>query len=132
MRTDKFHTHFRTNSRIEDRTFEFATATIRFVQQFGEDMPDIIAKKIVTLGAEIGHEVAEAHIGNNPKRFHRRMTDARRMSREIAYWLKLAEAADLAPQDVVVRFLEEAEVIHRAVVKACKASKAESDENDSD
>ena len=127
MRTDKFHTTFKPKSHIDERSFEFAAATVRLIKRYGDDMPQIVADKIVGLGTEIGHQVADAHIGNNPKRFQRRMTEARRMSREIAYWLRIAEATELVPQDVVVQFLEEAREIHKTIVKAC----SEADDHDS-
>lgn len=123
-------TRFRSSTDIEQRSFEFAAATVRLVQHYKAEIPEPLSEKVFLLGTAIGELVADAHVGNNTKRFHKRMTDARRRSRDIAYWLKILHAAEIVPQDIVTEFLDEAREIHTAIAKACNAVIPDSDPGD--
>jgi len=125
MRSDRIRAHFHSDTAIEEKTFEFGAAVVRMMQQTEHKIPKVLADKVMLLGTEIGALVSEAHEGNNRRRYLKFMNEARRNSREIAYWFKMLDAVEVLPQDVVIEFLDRAREINRLLTKSCDAIKQE-------
>lgn len=125
MRTDRVKEYFGERSDIDARTFSFAGGVIKLVRDAGPRLPRALGDHAVMMAAEIGELAVEAQIGNNKERFLKKMTTARRLSRQIAYWLKLIDEAEAVPRDRIIALLDQARQINKALTDLCSEAKAE-------
>jgi len=98
---------------------------VQLVREADTDIPHALGTKLITVGTDIGAQVAEAQVGSSKRHFYGKMNDARRLSREIGYWLKVVLAADCVPRDVLAPYLDEAHSLHKTLTNLCVAAKQE-------
>lgn len=125
MRTDRVKEYFGERSDIDARSFAFAGGVIKLVRDGGPRLPRALGDRTVMMAAEIGELAVEAQIGNNKERFVKKMTSARRMSRQIAYWLKLIDEAEAVPRERIVALLDQARQLNKAFTDLCNEAKSE-------
>lgn len=125
MRTDRVKEYFGERSDIDVRTFAFAGGVIKLVRDAGPRLPHAIGDRAVMMAAEIGELAIEAQIGNNKDRFLKKMTAARRLSRQIAYWLKLIDEAEAVPRERIIALLDQARDVNKALTALSTEARTE-------
>lgn len=125
MRTERVKEFFGDKTDIDARSFDFAGDVIKLVRDAGDRLPAVVGDRVMLMAAEIGENAAEALVGNNAERFLKRLTTARRQSRQIAYWLKLVDEAEAVPRDRIIDLLNNARELNKALTKLCEEAKAE-------
>ncbi len=112
---------------LEARSFEFAAAVIRLVQHFPADTPRPLGEQIVAMAAGLGTDIAEAGATHSKRTHLNRLESARRLSREVSYWMRLVVAAELVSPDTMRPFLDEAHALFQALTQLCARLHQEGD-----
>ena len=110
---------------MEERSFQFAVAVVRLGTELSDHAPRKLLDRIVGLGTDLGADVAEAFASHSRRTYLSRLESARRISREMGYWLKLLIGAELAGADTVRPFLDEAHALHTILTTLCSRVRQE-------
>lgn len=79
---------------IRERTFRFATRTVRLVRQFPPTVDAIeVGRQLVRAATSVGANVEEAHGAESKRDFVHEMSIACKEAREARYWLRLVKSA---------------------------------------
>lgn len=124
MRTPGYEKHTETED-LEERAFEFAAATIRFVREHDSAIPGPVTDSLVHAGTAIGLHVVQAHAGNSRRNFLAQMNSARKLSTEVSYWFKLLAACEIASKSTLRPFLEVARSLHADLTVICTKAKTQ-------
>lgn len=114
-----------TESRVAQKSFEFALVIIRLYQKMLQNREFVLSKQLVRSGTSIGANVEEALAGQSRADFLSKMSIASKEARETRYWLRLLQASQLVPLDVSAELEASEELIRMltAIVKTTSAKK---------
>jgi four helix bundle protein len=80
---------------LEDRTFDFSKATIRFLRSLPKDFIDFeLAKQLVRSACSVGANYIEANESLSLKDFIMRSKISKKEAKESIYWLSLIECSN--------------------------------------
>ncbi len=115
--------------KIDERTFDFALATIEAYKFLISKNEYVISKQLLRSGTSIGANVHEAQAAQSKKDFVAKMAIASKEARETDYWLQLLEKGgffiDYPKKDEVMS--ENAAIINiiTKIVKTSQSSMAD-------
>lgn len=83
--------------------------------------------KLLMRGCEIGADLHEAFTTTSRRQAFSKMTSARHASSEMGYWLRLLVASNIATQEMIRPFLDEAHELNKQLTDLCVKAHLELD-----
>lgn len=109
--------------KIKERTFEFAIAIIKLIQNLPKNTAGFeLGKQILRAGTSIGANVEEATGARTKREFVNCMNIAKKEARESKYWLNLLCASKMIEDSKGKLLLDEVEIIRRILTSIVKTS----------
>ncbi len=114
---------------IEARTFEFAVRIVKMAKVFPRDVvPQVVIRQLTRSGTSVGANVEEGQGSHSRAEFIRRIGIARSEASEALYWLRLCQAAELAPGAKLSAIITEANEIVSVLTAIVKNARSASRE----
>jgi four helix bundle protein len=111
---------------IKERSFEFATSIIKFVQKLPKNHAGYkIGGQLLDAGTSIGANVEEATGGFSKRDFIFKMVVALKEARESNYWLRLIKASELGKGNDLDILLNESEELRKILTSIVKTSRGQ-------
>ncbi len=106
---------------LESRTFDFGVSVVRLARHLESQAPSPLAEKVITLGTELGANVAAAAASTSRRYSLKRYSAARRQSRELVYWFRLAAASAEPPDPATYKpFIDECRLLADLLTQQCQ------------
>lgn len=106
---------------IEEKSFQFALATIKLIKTLREKREYIFADQLLRSATSIGANVSEAGAGHSKKDYIAKMSIASKEARETRYWLRLLKEGNIV-EDNIDSYLDDIEQIIKILTKIVKTS----------
>ena len=114
---------------INERTFQFAVRVVKLANALPRSVAGIeVAKQLIACGTSVGANVEEAAGAESQRDAAHKFSISRKEARESRFWLRLACASALVPQDcgpeslALIQECDELRNILSAIVKKIKSS----------
>lgn len=106
---------------LESRTFDFGVSIVRLARHLESQAPPPLAEKVITLGTELGANVAAAAASTSRRYSLKRYSVARRQSQELVYWFRLAAASAEPPDPATYKpFIDECRLLADLLTQQCQ------------
>ena len=107
-----------------ERTIAFSAELVGFCRKLGVGTDQVISKQLLRAGISIGANIHEAQGGESKADFISKMSIARKEALETLYWFRVLERTDLAPKDVVSKWIDETSQLAKILTAILRTSKS--------
>lgn len=112
---------------IEARTFAFAVRIVKMAKAFPRDVvAQVVIRQLTRSGTSAEANVEEAQASHSRAEFIRRIGIARSEAREALDWLRLCQAAEIAPSAKLTEIISEANEIVSVLTAIVKNARSAS------